>query len=697
MKKEKELKKNILLANSSPCNEVGDILSKVSDYSDFIKTNKKIEYLNMPVAFDIETTSFYEGNEKRAIMYEFSFSINGYTLIGRTWKEFITIVETISEFYGLTKNRRVIVYVHNLSYEFQFMRKWINWLKVFSLDSRKVCYALSDIGIEFRCSYILSNSSLDNVGKNLVNYKVRKLTGSLDYEKARHSKTPLTNEELQYCINDVLVVCAYIQECIERDGDITKIPLTKTGYVRQYCKKNVIGTGKHKNLRNRELIHNLTLSVDEYKQLKRAFQGGFTHANPIYSRQTLNNVASYDFTSSYPYVMISEKFPMSKSELVNIESKEDFSKNLKLYCCLFDVEIIGLESSTINEAYLSESHCYGLVNPVINNGRIVKADKLYTTLTEQDYIILEAFYTWESIGVANFRRYRKGYLPTEFVTSILTLYGNKTTLKNVEGYETEYMLSKEMINSCYGMTVTDISRDEIIYNGEWDIKEADTDKDIDKYNTSWSRFLYYPWGVWITAYARRNLFTGIYSCGDDYVYSDTDSIKILNHESHSSYIEEYNNLVIDKLNTAMKYHGLDVSLVSPKTRKNEVKTLGLWDYEGTYTRFKTLGAKRYLTEKEGDYTLTVSGLSKRAAIEYMKSKGDPFTLFNDNLYIPPEHTGKMTHTYIDSEHSGIIEDYTGLKNRYYEKSSVHLEKCDYSLSLSEQYKNFLLQIEERAF
>ena len=34
-------------------------------------------------------------------------------------------------------------------------------------------------------------------------------------------------------------------------------------------------------------------------------------------------------------------------------------------------------------------------------------------------------------------------------------------------------------------------------------------KEIDNYNKSYNRFLYYPWGVFVTAYARHNLWSGI--------------------------------------------------------------------------------------------------------------------------------------------------------------------------------------------
>ena len=210
-----------------------------------VKSNKKISYYNVPAAFDIETSSFYENGEKRAICYIWQFGLNGNVIIGRTLAEFQKFIIWLSMKLRLSEKLRLIVFVHNLSYEFQFIRKWFIWNKVFAHKKLVPIQAINNNWIEFRCSYLLSGHSLANVSKNLLTYKVSKLVGSLDYDKIRHSKTELTAEELQYCINDVLVVMAYIQEEIDKLGEIHLLPLTNTGRVRKYCKKACLGNGKN--------------------------------------------------------------------------------------------------------------------------------------------------------------------------------------------------------------------------------------------------------------------------------------------------------------------------------------------------------------------------------------------------------------------------------------------------------------------
>lgn len=417
-----------------------------------VKNNKRVLFFNCPCAFDIETSSFYEDGEKRACMYLWAFGINGLTVHGRTWSEFENLCQQLHEHLTLSSEKRLVCYVHNLAYEFQFMRKRFKWENVFSLRERKPIYALTSLGIEFRCSYLLSGYSLEKLGDQLQRYTCKKAVGDLNYDLIRHSGTPITETELNYQYQDVNVVMAYIQECIENEGNnITYIPLTKTGYVRRYCRNACLYSGPHHkpNRSYKIIMKSLTLTPEVYEMLKRAFQGGFTHASAFASGRLQEDVTSYDFTSSYPSVMVAEQFPMSAPEFVEIENEEQFNENLRLYCCLFDVEFTGLKPKLFYDHPLSRWKCYRVQGVQEDNGRIVKADYLLTTITEQDYFVLRDFYTWDNMRIGRFYRFKRGYLPTSFVKAILKLYEDKTTLKGVKGKEQEYMHSKEMLNSCY--------------------------------------------------------------------------------------------------------------------------------------------------------------------------------------------------------------------------------------------------------
>lgn len=669
-----------------------------------ITTNKKVTYLNIESAFDIETTSIVNGDKKAAFMYIWMFGI-GYgkpVYFGRTWEEFITFTETLIKMLELHKDRRLIIYVHNLGYEFQFMRKYFTWENVFAIDERKPIKALTSDGIEFRDSYILSGYSLANTAKNLNHNKVEKLTGDLDYSLIRHSKTWLSEKELGYCENDIQVVNAYINEQIQQYGNVTKMPLTNTGRVRNYTRNMCYygtpnRTKKHSNgrySRYRKLMGNLTIEPDEYSMLKRAFMGGFTHANANYVGDVIENVSSYDFTSSYPATMLSEKFPMSKPFKLDIKTEEELELALTKYCLVFDIKFYGLEAKIYQENYLSESKCSTVEKPIINNGRIFSADMVETTITDVDFKIMNECYSWEGMAMRNVIAFHKNYLPKAIIESVLNLYQDKTELKGVAGKEVEYLLSKGMLNSIYGMTVTDITQDNHTYETEWGVELANIEEQIEAYNESKRRFLYYAWGVWITAYSRANLWSGILNIGDDYIYSDTDSIKLINHEQHQDYFKTYNERVIQKMTDTLNYYKLDTDLLKPKTIEGVEKYAGVWDYEGTYSRFKTLGSKRYLIEDNGKLELTVAGLSKQNGLKYMLKESDNdntkvFKMFNDDLYIPASDTGKNTHTYIDEEMELTVHDYLGKLHTFKTLSGIHLEPAEYTLSIAKQFGKFL--------
>lgn len=689
-----------------------------------------VTYYNIPVAFDIETSSFYDDGEKVAIMYEWTCAIDGIVFVGRTWSEYHQLYNNIVQYFDLSDTRRLIIYVHNLAHEFQFLRHHHEWSKVFALKNRTPVYAITSDGVEYRCSYILSGYSLAVLGRNLLVYKVQKLVGDLDYSKIRHHKTPMSATELQYCINDVMVVSAYIQERIESDGDITKIPLTVTGYVRRHCRKKCLYVGKNVNWHYRNLMKRLTIEPNEYELLQRAFQGGFTHASYNYSRKIVDNVTSYDECSAYPAVMIAEGYPMSKGKLVKPSTRKDFERYLEKYCCLIEIELSGVISIRHSDHPISSSRCQNLIGAVIDNGRVVSADKLTTVITEVDYNIYRKFYDWDTMRIGRMYIYRRAYLPTEFVDCILSLYEDKTTLKDVAGSEAEYQHAKGMLNSAYGMCVMSPVRDAYDYDNDmsmWTVSKSNLAKSIDEYNTAKNRFLFYPWGVWVTAYARRNLFTAIYAIDRDYIYSDTDSVKFKNLRRCLPYFERYNKAITEKMRRACEYHSFDPQRTCPKTIKGKSKPLGVWENDGTYTQFKTLGAKRYmythdtavavkksaktwtftrLTAKREsniirfanrgkliirEHSITVAGANKSLTAQYLAQSYGKKALnhFDDGLTIPVDFSGRLIHTYIDDRREGVVCDYLGEPAEYRELSAVHLEASEYHLSLAAEYKDYL--------
>lgn len=370
---------------------------------------------------------------------------------------------------------------------------------------------------------------------------------------------------------------------------------------------------------------------------------------------------------------------------------------------MFDVTFVNLRPSVTFENPLSRSRCIiskdenGDDLPFqVNNGRIVSAMELTTTLTELDWDTIYKFYDWDEVKIFNMRIASRGYLPKDLILAVLHLYGNKTSLKGVVEKYVEYMVSKNMINASFGMMVTAIIRDEFIFDEEWHKSAPNVSSQLEAYNNSYNRFLYYGWGIWVTAHARHSLFKAIYEFDEDYVYADTDSIKGLHFENHMDFFKKYNREVQMKLLNMCNHYDIPYSACQPKTIKGEKKLIGVWDMEETYYRFKTCGAKRYMYEYDDDNNtigLTVSGLNKKFAIPYLKEKWKThammFEVFGEGMYVPPGFTGKQTITYIEHEDEGDLQDYQGNVGHYHELSSIYMEPQGYYMSILTEYKDFI--------
>lgn len=453
----------------------------------------------------------------------------------------------------------------------------------------------------------------------------------------------------------------------------------------------------------RNLMTELILDPTEYSQLKRGFMGGFTHAsNHHVMRETpYKDVACYDFCSSYPAVMVMEKFPMSRGQFIPSMSVEELETMTKTHCLLFDLTLNWVFPKLHHEHPISYSKTFDRMDVVgDDNGRVVTAEKFTITVTEQDYFVFREFYSWDFCTITNVWVYRKDYLPRNLVNSILTAYARKTELKDVKGMEIEYQIAKELVNAIYGMCATDPVRDSIEYlNNSEVVTPADIEKSIIQYNNSKKRFLFYPWGLWVTAYARANLFSGIIAFGSDYIYSDTDSIYALNYEAHTDYIDAYNSEIYAKIIRASKAHNIIPSAFSPKTVDGKIKTIGLWEFKGISDEFKTLGAKRYLKRSGDKYELTVAGVNKQKALDYILAQAkklhvSPFDIFTPNLAVPPEFSKRLDAYYEDEEFSGNLVDYTGVSAPVHEKSAVNLMPIEYSFHPAEDFVKYLKLIRE---
>ena len=600
------------------------------------KSQNKHRVLNVYTAFDIETSTVWTNADHslfdvHSFMYVWQFQIEEYTVKGRTWPEFFilldvlkTAIEQIREENKLPVNPLLVVWVHNLAYEWQWISGYYNFTndEVFFRDVRKPIYCRMFDTFELRCSYIQTNMSLSALCKQ-TGVK-QKLSGQkYDYDKIRFPWTELTPFEEEYTTVDVESLVKAMKYRVSRGGDnLQTVPLTSTGYVRRECKEAL----KDQFLDLRELKP----AEKEYRLLRKAFRGGNTHANRYYVNQIVDNVYSYDISSSYPTQQLTQLFPVKPFRWLEINHRTTEKRMARVlqfiglgYAVVATYQFKNLRLKNHREPipYISLSRCQAMgtddMEMILDNGRILEAGYVEISLTEIDLEIVLDQYAFDSIDVIECMVAQKDYLPASYRAVIQDYYNKKTALK---GDDTEdgkyiYMKSKNMLNAVYGMSATDPVHQDIFYkDGDYKVSgyEDFTQDELLKLlkNASFP----YQWGVYTTALARKQLQMAIKLCGDRIVYCDTDSVKVIG------------NIDISRLNEKLKAKAIQ-SKAYADDMKGERHYIGMFEPDGHYDQFITQGAKRYAYMSDGHIGVTVAGVSKKInektgipfAVEELKS------------------------------------------------------------------------------
>ena len=564
---------------------------------------KRKKYDNTIYTFDIETTSFLILNNEQipavkylqlskkeqeecifmSNMYIWMFGINDEVYYGRTWEEFKGFLIRL-ENWGTDCKK--YVFVHNLAYEFQFLRNIFNMKNVFARKSRKpIKFELEDFNIEFRCSYMMSNCSLEKLA-DVYKLDVKKLVGNLDYSLMRNSKTELTEKELAYCENDCLVVYKYIEKELETYETMKGLPLTSTGHVRKELKNKIEKDYSYIN----KVRRSVNVDGHVYNLLIDAFAGGYTHANWIYADEVIKNVNSYDFTSSYPYVMLTEKYPASEFRKIGVTKIEQM-KSCFAYIVL--VKFTNIKCKYYNN-FISQSKCKKIYKGRYDNGRVMGAEELEIVLTDVDLKFIFETYEFESYEFLECYYSIYDYLPKQFLEFILEKYTNKTKFKNVEGKEVEYALEKAKFNSLYGMTVTNNIKDEVIFENDngWSEKAISNEKIQELLEKEKKLgFLSFSYGVWVTAYARYNLLSNLVKLDEYVIYADTDSLK-LREGFDIEVINNYNKSVTEKIKKVSDELEIDINKFCPLDSKGIKHELGVFDHDAFYKEFITQRCKK---------------------------------------------------------------------------------------------------------
>ena len=607
------------------------------------RKKKSRRYIKAVCAFDIEASRLPD--IEQSVMYIWQLQIEDTTVIGRYWDEFFELLQRISK--RIRGESWLILFVHNLSYEFQFLKGLYDFQpdEVFCMDSRRILKCDMFDCIEFRCSYLLTNMNLAQFLKKM-RVEDQKLSGEeFDYAKIRYPWTQLSERELLYCINDVRGLVEGIHRLMKTDGDsLATLPMTSTGYVRRDMKKAMRYGYNWKQLKA------MLPGPEIYRLLREAFRGGNTMANRYYADQIVENVSSHDKVSSYPASLLTEKYPMTPFRPEQASVKRFRHLLMKRSFALlgrFEFFNIRLKDRLIGCPYIPKDKCRNTSGFTNANGRILRAEHLEISLTDIDFRIILSMYEWDGMNVMELWSSKYHMLPLAFRRVVMEYYRIKTELKGVDEDSEEYQFyqkNKEKLNATYGMCVEDPARDQMVFvNGRYEREDVPLAELLARNNRK--AFLCYQWGVWCTAWSRKALQDGIDLCGrysENFVYTDTDSVKSINDVDFS------------QLNERLEQKALRAKAYAADSN-GEVHFMGVWENEGYRlpNRFATMGAKKYVLEdSDKRLHITIAGVNKRKGAEELGKlenfrEGFVFTkaggtesVFNDDIDMTVRREGR---------------------------------------------------------
>ena len=571
-------------------------------------------YIDLYATFDIESSMVL--NQSRTLtkdtpqydgfMYIWQFCIEGVVIFGRTWDEYQALLDYLTKVFELGEKRKLKIFVHNLSFEYVYIRDFSKFTKVFGYDNRSIIRAQNEC-FEYLCSYVLSNMNLAKLCQNMGCTHV-KAKNDLDYSIVRTPTTELTEIEYGYCYNDVRGLWEAIAKYLEFDT-LATLPLTSTGFVRRDVRENT-----RKNKKYRKGFLKRKLNDELYQLFTEAFRGGNTASNRYATGYQIHGVKSKDMTSSYPNVLLRfPEYPVGNFIKWAVDDIDDLVYAHNKYCTIGRYTFTNIEiDSDATIPYIPFYKCSRVSEDLeCYNGRVLHAAELTIALTNIDFDIINSMYKYDDVIVTDYYVAKKGYLADEIREKIYEYYLKKCTLKYDPDAWYEYMLAKAKLNSIYGLMAQKIIKDEWILDANGDLVLSEEPKTLDDYYNSYNSFTEYQCGCFCTALARLMLQRGIDLVGADMIYCDTDSVKY-----QGDHDEDFQRLNDEIRKTNNEY-------CTVKSDNGKDYTLGIWDDDGDYQTFITLGAKKYAyTDQEGKIHVTVSGLGKRdAAAELEAGKG----------------------------------------------------------------------------
>ena len=629
------------------------LLEDVIEESDQLR--EILDEVESALDFAIELKKRREEPREIGWIYQWAFSYpynNGDRMIvyGRTPSQLAACMEEIATVNHTNENHKILIFVHNLSYDYTYIHAFINEQfgergTLLATASHKII-SYNIHGLEFRDSLKISMKGLARWGDDL-NVKHPKLTGLIDYNIRRFQDTPLTREDWRYMFRDVITLDECIRAQLNLWGDTTKtIPLTSTGYVRRETRKEF-----RKDKKNRRYFLKNSLSLEAYNFCRCEFAGGLTHGNRFYVDRTIDIEAikkklgrddviirHRDFASHYPSQQICNKAPESKFILYYDHEQDEAHKCLYVEdlqrmesCFLAMLQISNVHIRPgITLPYLQESKviagAVGVLDSATDNGRILHIDSGFTNIVvnEHDLKWLVKQYTFD-YKIIKVYTASKGEYPDYIRNAVFKFFENKTRWKKeAKKLKKQYgenspeaiaaninmMLNKGLLNSVFGMSCTNPVRVSYSEDEEdnWSHELLTPDEiktRLDKYYTGRNNFMNYELGLWTTSAARDELLDFAELIGwDKVLYCDTDSLFYISLPETEQAIEERNKAAREECDK----NGWYIEIDGERTYFNQLEDEG-----ENITKFRFLHSKcyAYVTD-DGELHCTIAGVPERS-------------------------------------------------------------------------------------
>lgn len=642
--------------------------------------NKKRDrvYYNISMGFDIETT--LHKKSETAYMYIWQLAINDLIIFGTEWTEFFNILLRIKNIIKPASNGRVIIWVHNLAYEYQFIKRHVTFGDdYFFTATRTPIYFVHDGFFEFKDSLQITRSSLAKLAKDYT--ITQKMVGDLDYDIMRNKSDArkMTDAEYGYCENDVKILSEFADYFYNKYLKNHYNPPTQSSILRAELKAGMSEKDKidvaDAYPATYDLYHYITGDV---------YRGGYVHGNICYTGITLTpdivgNITGIDFTSSYPAWMLTKYFPGKFTPYDGNVTEKRFKELAKSQCVIATFAFYGLKNK-MPHSIESVSKCLNKADiikdkrSVIDNGRILQAHCVVVRLCDLDFMNYNMFYDWDFCIISEVYTAPRQKLPDYVIKPMLKYYVAKGALKEAGK---PYSEEKVKVNTFYGVLVTRINTETYQIDNSGDAQAVEG---FDYGKIKEKAFLLPQWGVYVSAWARHELLKMVARLelsGYHVMYCDTDSIKAIGWNAGAdAIINRYNENNHAAVASALKYYNVEPEHIITKNGG----TIGDFDTEYTaLNKFKMQGAKRYILEdRNGHFKSTIAGLPKKAYWRMCRQiRSDPFEAFEDGFTV---RDCKLASIYNDNPTSALIHG-----EYMTEESSVALVPIDFTMGLKEDF------------